>query len=128
MRALRVPSLPVALALGSVFPACPPAPKQQTTGTSGASSGPTGTDTSTTDAAPLPDCIAASDLGFIATLFPEISDPFAARGGALALNGTNELLVLDLRPGDLWRVSASQDTYVVQPPVPLGRGANTRIY
>lgn len=128
MRVLRSPSFRVALAVGVVVPACQPQTKQQATETTETSSGTASTESGTTEGGPVPDCIDGFDLCFIATQFPDILNPFAALGGDLALNGTNELLVLDLSPGDLWRIAASKGAYLVQPPLPLGRKANTRIY
>jgi len=110
--------------------ACQPAPGQDT-GATETSSGTIGTDSmssGTTEAAVVPDCIEGANLCFVPTAFPEILNPYAARGGDLSLGGKEELLVLDLVPGDLWRLAKSADGYVVHPSLPLGHSSATRIH
>lgn len=106
--------------------ACQDPATAQPTSTTETSSGTTHADTA--DAPAVPDCIEGSDLCFIATTLTDIVAPYAARGGDLSANGAQELLVVDLVPGDLWRIAAADHGYLVAPPLPLGLGGNPRIY
>jgi len=115
------------LPLAAGLAGCKPAPVQDT----GATETSTGTETmtsGTTSAAIIPDCIEGANLCFVPTAFPEILNPVAARGGDLSQSGTQELLVIDLLPGDLWRIASAADSYVVHPRLSLGLSGNPRIY